>query len=173
MTISLYTQYRHVPVPDDWPPDRVTLFSPKDRVHEALKQLIMSANRSIVIAMYGFDDNELTDILIKKITNENIHVMLVLDSTQAGGVHEKKLLNTYRTSAPNSVLKIGRSEKHNIMHLKMGVIDGVLSFTGSTNWSEAGETTQDNELTIDSNPYIAIDRLLRIYEIAAAMTTPL
>ena len=34
------------------------------------------------------------------------------------------------------------------MHLKLGVIDSAIVFRGSTNWSESGETLQDNELSI-------------------------
>lgn len=144
-------------------------FSPVDDVHSVLVDCAKAATKDVCIAMYGFDDPELVDVLLEKMNSEHVNVELTLDKSQAGGVHERKLLDTWRKGAPQTSVTIGNSEKHAIMHLKMGVVDGLLTFNGSTNWSDSGETKQDNQLTVDLDPYVAIEALHRIRTIRLSM----
>jgi phosphatidylserine/phosphatidylglycerophosphate/cardiolipin synthase-like enzyme len=44
-----------------------------------------------------------------------------------------------------------------ISHLKVLIVDGVYTVTGSTNWSISGETEQDNQLTLSRNAVIAAE----------------
>jgi phosphatidylserine/phosphatidylglycerophosphate/cardiolipin synthase-like enzyme len=71
-----------------------------------------------------------------------------LDSTQAAGKAERDLLASWLNDKPGNSIAIGHSEKSAIMHLKMVIIDGVDVVTGSTNWSEGGDTKQDNQMTV-------------------------
>jgi phosphatidylserine/phosphatidylglycerophosphate/cardiolipin synthase-like enzyme len=71
-----------------------------------------------------------------------------LDSTQAAGKAERDLLASWLNDKPGNGIAIGHSEKSAIMHLKMVIIDGVDVVTGSTNWSEGGDTKQDNQMTV-------------------------
>lgn len=152
-----------------YPLDRRVFFSPVDDIHNVLVDCVSAAQKDVIIAMYGFDDDNLVDVLLSKMNSEHVNVELTLDKSQAGGVHEKKLLETWKAGAPQTSITIGNSEKHAIMHMKMGVIDGLLTFNGSTNWSASGETKQDNELGVDIDPYIAIEALHRIRTIRLAM----
>src|SRR4051794_39880989 len=77
---------------DGYPPDIRTFWSPRDRIHEMLVALLGSSQHSIVINMYGYDDDELDVIIREKLANENVYVQMSLDKSQAGGVHAKKLL---------------------------------------------------------------------------------
>jgi len=165
--LSVLDQFSSAPFPPGYPTDRRTFYSPVDNVHGALKYVINSAQRSVVLAMYGFDDEELAAILKTKLMSEKIYVQFTLDSSQAGGIHEKKLLA--EEGYPLSSVAIGRSEKGAIMHLKEGVIDGTILFTGSTNWSTGGEDLQDNQLTIEINPIAASMATTRIGAIHASM----
>ena len=165
--LSVLDQFASSPFPPGYPTDRRTFYSPVDDVHGALKAVLASAQRSVVLAMYGFDDDDLAATLKEKLTDENVYVQFTLDSSQAGGVHEKALLA--QEGYPLSSVAIGRSEKGAIMHLKEGVVDGTILFTGSTNWSTGGESLQDNQLTVEINPVAAAMATARIGAIHASM----
>jgi phosphatidylserine/phosphatidylglycerophosphate/cardiolipin synthase-like enzyme len=133
--------------------DHVTLYAPEDNLHGALVSLVGSAEHSLVIAMYGFDDDELATAIMSKLGAEHVFVSLSLDSTQAAGKHESALLEHARF--PSNSIASGQSEKHAIMHLKTVIIDGLDVVSGSTNWSDSGERKQDNELSVTRHPLIA------------------
>lgn len=151
--LSVLDQYAPSGFPADWPADRRIFFAPVDQVHEVLKVCLDAAKESIAIAMYGFDDDELADIIKSKLEAEHVSVQLTLDSSQAGGVHERALLA--REDYPNTVTAVGRSEKGAIMHQKILVVDGILTVTGSTNWSDGGEAKQDNECSVHLSRAVA------------------
>lgn len=158
------------PFPAGYPvSEHLTLYSPDDNVHGALAMLIDSAKQSLVISMYGFDDDALATAILRKLQDEKVYVLLVLDSTQAAGKHEAALLKTLNFDS-NTVV-IGRSEKNAIVHLKTGVIDGLDSFGGSTNWSDSGEAKQDNELTFTRHPMVAFQVRTKIDRIAESIRT--
>jgi phosphatidylserine/phosphatidylglycerophosphate/cardiolipin synthase-like enzyme len=155
-------------LPFGYPSDsQVTLYSPDDRLHEALAYFIDQARHSLVIAMYGFDDDILGPAILRKLQDEHVFVQLCLDSTQAAGKHEAALLKAL--NFPGNIVYIGRSEKNAIMHLKTGVIDGLQSFSGSTNWSDSGEGLQDNELTFVQDPMIAFRTRHKIDMVCASI----
>jgi len=165
--LSSLDQYLAQPYPPGWPEDRRTLYAPVDDVHGALVHVIRSARRSLVLAMYGLDDEELADAIREKLEDEHVYVQLTLDSSQAGGVHERALLA--REDYPASVVAVGRSERGAIMHLKELVVDGTIVVTGSTNWSASGESQQDNQLTVEISPAAAAVATARIGAIHAHM----
>ena len=145
-SLSILDQYAANGFPPDFPDDQRTFFAPVDDVHAVLKTVVASASESLVVCMYGFDDQELADIIRKKCEDPAIAVILTFDSSQAGGVHERALLE--QEDYPATIVAVGRSERGAIMHQKIAVVDGSVTVTGSTNWSDGGEAKQDNQLTV-------------------------
>jgi phosphatidylserine/phosphatidylglycerophosphate/cardiolipin synthase-like enzyme len=142
---------------DGYPSDVRTFYSPVDNVHDLLVSLLASTQKSIVLNMYGYDDDALNQIILDKLANEKVYVQMSLDKSQAGGIHERQLLAKWQNDSIGNSIAIGHSSKGAISHMKIVIVDGVYAVRGSTNWSLAGEQDQDNELTLHNNAVIAAE----------------
>jgi hypothetical protein len=116
----------------------------RDDVHDILKHVLSRVSVSLYLNMFGFDDDELNDILMAKAMDPQITMLITLDQSQAGGVHEKSLLDSDIAKDPtayNTHFVVGQSATHQISHTKGFVADGKVGGEGSTNWSTSGEGT--------------------------------
>jgi phosphatidylserine/phosphatidylglycerophosphate/cardiolipin synthase-like enzyme len=135
--------------PADYPADTLTFYSPRDPgVHQVILWALLQAQHSIVLNMYGLDDDDAVATVVEATTRPDIYVQINLDSSQAGGVHERELLKQFNHDLIGNSVAIGRSIHGAISHLKMLVVDGLYLVDGSTNWSISGEQKQDNQLTL-------------------------
>ena len=147
--------YAANPFPHGWNPDEYVLFSPRDTgVHQAIIDIVTSASHRLLGNHYGFDDDQVSDVMLEKAADPNIFFLLNLDSSQAGGVHEKKILANW-AKYEGATVAVGRSIHAAISHLKVTVVDGLYVISGSTNLSTSGESMQDNELRITRNALMA------------------
>ena len=125
----------------------------RDDVHSILKHVLSRVSVSLYLNMFGFDDDELNSILMTIAHDATITMLVTLDKSQAGGKHEKALLDADRksnlalfnthfvTKTHVQEFAIGQSATHQISHTKGFVADGRVAGEGSTNWSDSGEGT--------------------------------
>jgi hypothetical protein len=116
----------------------------RDDVHGILAYLLSRISTSLYLNMFGYDDESLNDQCMRCARDSTITTVITLDKSQAGGVHEKRILASdvaQNAAAFNTHFAIGQSATHQITHTKGGVLDGKVGFEGSTNWSTAGEGT--------------------------------
>jgi hypothetical protein len=118
----------------------------RDNVHEILKYILSRVRVSLYLNMFGYDDDELNEILMEKAKDPNVTMLVTLDKSQAGGKHEKQLLDLDQQTpdglaAFNTHFVIGQSATHQISHTKGFCADGKVGAEGSTNWSASGEGT--------------------------------
>jgi hypothetical protein len=119
----------------------------RDDVHNILKHILSRVTTSLMLNMFGYDDDELNDILMTHATDPNITMLITLDKSQSGGVHERKLIELDKQKdlvAFNTHFTLGQSASHQISHTKGFVADGRVAAEGSTNWSDSGEGTKLN-----------------------------
>src|ERR1700748_801500 len=98
---------------DGYPDDQRTFFAPRDNVHGLLVALLGTAQHSIVVNMFGYDDDELNKIIQAKLADEHVYVQMSLDRSQASGVHEKQVLASWRNDAFGNSIAVGTSSVPN------------------------------------------------------------
>jgi hypothetical protein len=150
-------------------PDFRAFYVGRDDVHGILVQLFTAVTLSAKLNMFGYDDDELNKLLMGLAENPRVVVQVTLDKSQSGGVHEKAILASDLAQDAEKFAAsfvVGESATHQISHTKGGILDGVVAFEGSTNWSTSGEGTgiqlkgaqnagwkaQNNTLTVYTNP---------------------
>ena len=117
-------------------------FVGRDDVHNILKHVLSRVRVSLYLNMFGYDDDELNDIIMQKALDPKVTMLITLDKSQAGGKHEQMLLDADKKQALaqfNTHFVIGQSATHQISHTKGFVGDGKVGGEGSTNWSDSGE----------------------------------
>lgn len=142
-------------LPDAYPALLGNFWSGQDKVHELIVELLKYASNSIVLNMYSYDLEDADAVIRAKMLDPHIYVQMSLDSSQAGGVHEREILKKWPVGSVGTSIAIGQSVHHAISHLKCCVVDGLYVMTGSTNWSLGGTDKQDNQLLLVRDPVVA------------------
>jgi len=103
----------------------------RDDVHEVLKYLLSRASISLYLNMFGYDDEDLNEQCMRCAGDPTVTTVITLDKSQAGGKHEKTILDSDMATDPaayNTHVVVGQSATHQISHTKGGVIDGRVGF---------------------------------------------
>jgi hypothetical protein len=165
----------------------------RDDVHGVLMHLYTRVTLSVKMNMFGYDDDALNAVLLGLVRNPNVMVHVTLDKSQAAGPAERAILGSDEASDAAGFANdfvIGTSSTDQISHTKGGVLDGIVAFEGSVNWSSSGEGTgiilnaakqspgfkaQNNTFSVYVNPYEIAKFSARLdYEhaVAAAQRQP-
>ena len=163
----------------------------RDDVHGVLMHLFTRVSLSVKMNMFGYDDVELNNVLMGLVHNPEIVVTVTLDKAQAMCPTERTILSSDVGQDPKGFANdfaVGDSSTGQISHTKGGILDGIVAFEGSTNWSTSGEGTgisltaakqapgfkaQNNTLTVYVNPYEIAKFSARLnYEHAVAGAQP-
>jgi phosphatidylserine/phosphatidylglycerophosphate/cardiolipin synthase-like enzyme len=160
-------QFRGAPLPAGYPVHTRVLYAPVDDVHGALAAVVGATKASLAIAMFALSDRPLADAVKGLCANPAVQVRITLDASQAITSWETALLAA--ESYPATDIAVGTSEKHNLMHLKLAVMDGRFTVHGSTNWTISGERTEDNAIVVIDNRAISVEATARLDAIHAWM----
>lgn len=119
------------------------------------KDLITQAKKTIDMAAYVLSDQKIIEAL-SAAASRGVQVRIYFDPEQfrrIGGSNDNigALINQ-----PNVHGRI-KPEQNDLMHIKAYAIDGRWLRTGSTNFSWAGETRQDNDIIVIDSPQAAAD----------------
>jgi len=148
LTIAGLDQFKTFGLDSNYQTDTRRFYSPWDDAHPVIMAVLAEVRTSYVSSDYGFTDVEVAAKVDTFLKDPNIYCQITLDSSQAAGPTEKQVLAQMLHDAPGNSIAIGRSEKGEIIHRKMRIVNGVWLITGSTNLSLNGEQRQDNELTV-------------------------
>jgi hypothetical protein len=163
----------------------------RDDVHGVLMHLFTRVSLSVKMNMFGYDDEDLNNVLMNLVRNPSVVVHVTLDRSQSSIAHEKAILGSDAAQDAAGFANdfvVGESDTGQISHTKGGVLDGIVAFEGSTNWSSSGEGTgisltaakqapgfkaQNNTLAVYTSQYEIAKFIARLdYEHAAARKTP-
>jgi hypothetical protein len=172
-------------------PDFRVFYVGRDDVHGILMHLFTRVSLSVKMNMFGYDDDSLNNVLMGLVRNPSVMVQVTLDKSQAAGPAEKAILGSDTAQDAQGFANdfvVGESSTHQISHTKGGVLDGIVAFEGSTNWSSSGEGTgisltaaeqapgfraQNNTLAVYVNLYEIAKFSARLdYEHAVAAAQP-
>lgn len=172
-------------------PDFRVFYVGRDDVHGILMHLFTRVSLSVKMNMFGYDDQALNNELMNLVRNPSIMVQVTLDKSQATGPTEKAILASdvgQDAAGFANDFAVGNSATDQISHTKGGVLDGIVAFEGSTNWSSSGEGTgitlnaakqapgfkaQNNTLAVYVNSYEIAKFAARLdYEHGVAASQP-
>src|SRR5262245_58926027 len=148
-------------------PDFRVFYVGRDDVHGVLMHLYTRVSLSVKMNMFGYDDDDLNKVLMGLVQNPSVMVQVTLDKSQSGGVHEKAILASDMAQDAAGCANdfvVGQSSTSQISHTKGGVLDGIVAFEGSTNWSSSGEGTGINLTAAKQAPgFKAQNNTLAVY----------
>ena len=119
----------------------------RDDCHSILHQLIGRERLFFKFNMFGYDDDQLNDDIMRLFGDPSVRVQASLDRSQASGTHERAIIahdEQLDSVDFNNSFVILESATHQISHTKGGVFVGQgVGFEGSMNWSTSGEGNRD------------------------------
>lgn len=142
-------------------PNVAAYFSPSGeerRIHQALEDLLESARREVVIAIYQFTSPELGNLVIKISRRVKVRVLIDEDQTK-GGYSQHDELKARNDIELKYVRLPGSGAEREKFHHKFCVVDGETVATGSFNWTVLADEKNYENLLVLRDPRIAQEYL--------------
>jgi phosphatidylserine/phosphatidylglycerophosphate/cardiolipin synthase-like enzyme len=124
------------------------LFSPYDKVDDAIHAQLTQANKSVHCSLYGITNLRLANDLIAA-KKRGADVGVGLDKTQAAGQHDLHA----KLQAVGILIEI--KPVATLEHNKFCVIDGSIVIMGSWNWSNNAQKQDNSDVMISDCPKVA------------------
>jgi phosphatidylserine/phosphatidylglycerophosphate/cardiolipin synthase-like enzyme len=128
-----------------WACEVQPLFSPYDKIDDAIHSQLTQATQSIHCSLYGITNLRLANDLIDA-KNRGADVGVGLDKKQSKGTHD--LHEKLRAEGVLVVIKPVYALEHN----KFCVIDGAIVIMGSWNWSNSAQKQDNSNVIITECP---------------------
>src|SRR3989454_9722096 len=148
MRTFIFTLWFVLAVSTAWACEVRPLFSPYDKVDDAIHAQLERASKSVHCSLYGITNLRLANDLIAA-KKRGADVGVGLDKTQAAGQHDLhaklKAAGIVVEIKPVSVLE----------HNKFCVLDGATVIMGSWNWSNNAQKQDNSDVIITDCPTVA------------------
>lgn len=131
---------------------RVYFTSPTENhvIEPAILQVVASAKKTLLIAMYSFTDDELGEA-VRSAKKRGVSVWVLLDGGQdaeGGGKEWTELLS--------AKIPVAAEVFPGLLHHKFAVIDDRFTITGSFNWSDRADRMNFENAVIIDSPEVAL-----------------
>ena len=119
-------------------------FASQGSIGAKVLQAIGQTKERLTIALYGFDNMELGNELLKLVKN-HVEVRLKIDTKRSAGKKINKLIEDLKAGG----VQVQRVAPDGRNHNKFAVIDRKRVLTGSYNWTLKAESNWENLLILD------------------------
>jgi phosphatidylserine/phosphatidylglycerophosphate/cardiolipin synthase-like enzyme len=142
-------------------------FSPQDNPAGRILELIINARQSIYFLAYSFTSNDFGDVLVSR-AESGVFVSGVMDDGQA---------KTNTGSEYEPLVQAGLDvrldgNQTGLMHHKVIIIDQQIVITGSYNFTNAAQTTNDENVVIIFSPQVAAQYMQEFQRVYAQAQVP-
>jgi phosphatidylserine/phosphatidylglycerophosphate/cardiolipin synthase-like enzyme len=131
-----------------WACEVQPLFSPYDKVDDAIHAQLLQASKSVHCSLYGITNLRLANDLIDA-KKRGADVGVGLDKKQAAGPHDLHA----KLQAAGILVEI--KTVATLEHNKFCVLDGVTAIMGSWNWSNNAQKQDNSDVIITDCPKVA------------------
>ena len=122
-------------------------FSPKGGCEDEVLRWIDRANVSIHILIYSFTLDSIGDALVDAY-ERGILIQVVFEELQISQYSEYQKLK-------DAGITVRNDTNPDLMHDKVMIVDGIIVLTGSFNWSNNGESNNNENLIVIESTYVA------------------
>jgi phosphatidylserine/phosphatidylglycerophosphate/cardiolipin synthase-like enzyme len=119
-------------------------FASQGSIGAKVLQAIGQTHERLTIALYGFNNSDLANELLK-LVKKHVTVRLKVDSQHSASQKIRKLLDDRKAGG----VQVQRVAPDGRNHNKFAVIDGKRVLTGSYNWTLKAESNWENLLILD------------------------